>query len=242
MFHRASRALSAAIAVTSASALVACGATTSSTNIRTAGLVALIDITAERPDQTVVSADMVVGGRNSNTHVVLEGGDQLVASCEGDQREMSTVGNGSYAARFPRSDGEFVVALVRGRDQDAAAPRSAGSLPVPFEISSAFGDTPVSRANDALTITWTPGGTDADVSIELEGDCIHSAELQPGGDPGTFTIEPGKITAWKSQEKDSCNVAVRVVQTKHGQADAALGADSSVVLRQIRATRFVSAP
>jgi hypothetical protein len=247
MFHRANSAaparthgFAARLAVMLASALAGCGATTSSTNIRTAGLVALVDITAERPDQTVVSADMVVGGRNSNTHVVLEGGDQLVASCQGEQREMSSVGNGSYAARFARSAGEFVVALMRG--QDAAAPRSVGSLPLPFEITSAFGDNPYSRANDALTITWAPGGTDAEVSIELEGDCIHSAELQPGGDLGTYSIEPGKITAWKSQEKESCNVAVRVVQTRHGQADPALGADSSVVLRQIRATRFVSAP
>lgn len=217
-----------------------CGATASSTNIRTAGLVALIDITAERPDQTVVSADMVVGGRHSNTHVVLEGGDQLIASCEDEQHEMSSVGNGSYAARFARSDGEFVVGLVR--DTDEGAPRSVGALPAPFEITSMFGDTPISRANDALTVTWTPAGTDASVSIELEGDCIHSQDIEIGGDPGSYTLDPGKITAWKSQEKDSCNVALRVVQTKHGQPDPALGADSSVVLRQIRATRFVSAP
>jgi hypothetical protein len=220
--------------------LAACGATTSSKNIRTAGLVALIDITAERPDQTVVSADMVVGGRNSNTHVVLEGGDQLVASCGDEQQDMSSVGNGSYAARFARAEGEFVVAP--GRGENSAAPHSVGSLPPPFEITSAFGDTPISRANDSLTVTWTPGGSDAVVSLELEGDCIHSTELDAGGDPGTFTIEHGKIVAWKRQEKDSCNVAVRVVQTKHGQPDPALGADSSVVLRQIRATRFVSAP
>ena len=226
--------------VVSAACAAGCGATTSSTNIRTAGLVALIDITAERPDQTVVSANMVVGGRNSNTHVVLEGGDQLTASCEDAQHEMSSVGNGSYAARFARSEGEFVVALAR--TNDPAAPRSVGTLPASFEITSTFGDTPISRADDPLVITWTPGGTDASVSIELEGDCIHSENLELGGDPGSFTVEPGKVTAWKSQEKQSCNVALRVVQTKHGQADPALGADSSVVLRQIRATRFVSAP
>jgi hypothetical protein len=195
---------------------------------------------AERLDQTVVSADMVVGGRHSNTHVVLEGGDQLVASCEDEHHELSSVDNGSYAARFGRSDGEFVVGLVRA--QDSPAPRSLGRLPASFEITSMFGDAPISRANDTLTVNWAPGGTDAAVSIELEGDCIHSEVLEAGGDPGTFTITAGKLTAWKSQEKDSCNVAVRVVQTKHGQADPALGADSSVVLRQIRASRFVSAP
>jgi len=217
-----------------------CGATTSSKNVRTAGLVALIDITSERPDQTIVSADMVVGGRHSNTHVVLEDGDQLVATSRGQKLDMSSLGNGSYVARFARSDGEFVVGLERASDKPA--PRSVGQMPASFEITSLFGDTPVSRANDTLTITWTPGGTDSVVSIELEGDCIHSTVLDAGRDPGTFTIEHGKISAWKSQEKDSCNVALRVVQTKHGEPDPALGADSSVVLRQIRATRFVSAP
>jgi hypothetical protein len=115
-------------------------------------------------------------------------------------------------------------------------------LPASFEITSMFGDSPVSRANDTLTISWTPGGSDAVVSVELEGDCIHSENYEAGSDQGSFIIQPGKLTAWKSQEQESCNVAVRVVQTKHGQPDPALGADSSVVLRQIRATRFVSAP
>jgi hypothetical protein len=221
-------------------ALAACGTTASSKNIRTAGLVALIDITAERPDQSVVSANMVVGGRHSNTHVVLEDGDQLVASCDGEQHALSSVGNGSYSARFARGDGEFIVALLRATD--AAAPRNVGSLPAAFEITSTFGDAPISRANETLTLTWTPGGTDAVVSIELEGDCIHSEEFQAGADQGRFTIEPGKLTAWKNQEQDSCNVAMRIVQTRHGEPDPALGADSSVVLRQIRAARFLSAP
>jgi hypothetical protein len=231
----------AAAAGLAACALTACGATTSSKNVRTAGLVALIDITSERPDQAVVSANMVVGGRHSNTHVVLEDQDQLVASCDGETHDLESVGNGSYSARFSRGDGEFVVALQRAAT-DSAAPRSVGTLPASFDITSMFGDEALSRANDTLTLTWTPGGSDAVVSVELEGDCIHSENFEAGNDQGTFTIQPGKLTAWKNQEKESCNVAVRVVQTRHGQPDPALGADSSVVLRQIRATRFVSAP
>jgi hypothetical protein len=203
-------------------------------------LVALIDVTSEQPQQAVVAAGVVVGGQHSNTHVVLEGGDRMVASCEGEQHDMLSVGNGSYEARFTRSDGEFVVGLLR--DVDAPAPRSVGRMPVPFEITSHFPDTPISRANDPLTVSWSPGGTDAEVSIEIEADCIHSAYLQVAGDPGKFVIEPGKLSAWKNQEKEACNAALRVVQTKKGQADPALAAHSSVVLRQIRATRFVSGP
>src|SRR5688572_13010149 len=137
-----------AIMLAAACALAACGATTSSKNVRTAGLVALIDITSERPDQTVVSANMVVGGRDSNTHVVLEDGDQLVATSRSEKLEMSSVGNGSYAAHFARSDGEFVIGLERASDM--SAPRSVGNMPAAFEITSLFGDVPMSRANDAL--------------------------------------------------------------------------------------------
>lgn len=218
-----------------------CGATsTSSRNVRTAGLVALIDITSEQPEQAVVAADVVVGGQRSNTHVVLEDGDRLIASCEGEQQDMSSVGNGSYEARFTRGDGEFVVALLR--DGGTSAPQSAGRLPEPFEITSNFPDTPISRANDPLTITWSPSGRDAVISIEIEGDCIHSQDLQVPGDPGTFVIAPGKLSAWKNQDKDACNAALRLVQTKKGVPDPALDHDSSVVMRQIRATRFVSGP
>ena len=221
-------------------AQLGCSATTSSRNIRTAWLVALIDVTAEQPQQAVVSTDVVVGGQHSNTHVVLEGGDRLVASCDDEHHDMNSVGNGSYEARFGRSEGEFVVGLVR--DGDPPAPRSVGRLPASFDITSEFSEAPISRANDTLTLTWSPGGGDAALTVELEGDCIHSEELQVAGDPGTFVIEPGKLTAWKSQEKEACNVALRVVQTKKGDADAALDRDSSVVLRQIRTTRFVSGP
>jgi hypothetical protein len=223
-----------------AAASAACGSATLSNEVHTSGLVALIDVTAEHTDQAVVSADILLSGQHSNSQVVLEGGDRLEASSGGEQSAMESVGNGSYEARFARGEGKFVVGLVR--TGDVSAPRSVGTLPPPFEITSNFGEEPVSRAHAPLTITWAPSGSGAETSIELEGDCIHSAELQIGSDPGTYVIAPGKLNAWKSQEKESCSVAVRVVQLRKGQADPALDRDSSVVLRQIRTARFVSSP
>lgn len=220
--------------------LAACGSATLSNEVHTSGLVALIDITAEHTDETVVSADILLGGRSTNSQVSLQGGDRLEASSGGEQHAMESVGNGSYEARFAHAGGEFVVGLMRGGD--VSAPRSVGTLPPPFEITSSFGEAPVSRAHDPLTLTWTPSGSGAETSIEVEGDCIHSAEFQIGSDPGTYVIEAGKLSAWKSQEGESCSVAVRVVQLRKGQADPALDRDSSVVLRQIRTTRFVSSP
>ena len=218
----------------------ACGTTTASSRVRTADLVALIDITAEQPASCVVAADVMVSGNRSNAHVVLEGGDHLHASCGGRPREMRSVDNGSYQATFERFAGECTVALTR--EVDVPAPHSIGTLPAPFEIVSDFGDQPISRANDTLALRWSPRDGGAEITIELEGDCIHSQEFQVTGDPGVFVIEPGKLAAWEGQEKESCNVAVRVVQLRKGYADPALDHDSSVVLRQIRVTRFVSSP
>jgi hypothetical protein len=218
----------------------ACGASTSSRNIRTAGMVALIDVAAQRPDQSTVTAEIVVGGASSNTSVILEGGDRLFAENGGQKLEMNAVGKGTYEARFAKADGEVVVSLQR--DTDTPAPKSVGTMPVTFEITSTFDDTPHSRDKDNLTITWSPGNTDADVTIGLDGDCIHSEEFKVGGDPGTYTIEAGKITAWKKQKNEACNVAVQVVHTRKGSTDPALDRDSRFELRQMRAVRFVSGP
>jgi len=221
-------------------AQLGCAASASSRDIRTSALVALVDVTSEQARQAVVSANVVVGGAHSNAYVELEDGDRLVASCEGEPRDMTSTGNGSYQARFARDDGEFVVGLMRAGHR--SAPHSVGRLPTAFAITSDLGAKPFSRANDAMTLSWSPGGSDADVTIEIEGDCIRSAELHAGRDAGRFVIEPGKLTTWKNQEKQACNVVLRVVQTRKGQPDPALDPNSSVVLRQIRTIRFVSRP
>jgi hypothetical protein len=202
--------------------------------------VALIDITSEQTDEAVVSADIVVGGQGSNTHVVLEGDDHLEASSGAEHHPMVSLGNGTYEAHFAHPSDQFVVSLERGAGVPAA--RSVGTLPASFEISANFGEQPYSRANDALTLRWSPAESGADVTVEIEGDCVHSEEFQMQGDPGRFVIEAGRLTAWKNQERDACGVVLRVVRTCKGRPDPALDKDSSVVLRQIRSTRFVSAP
>jgi hypothetical protein len=218
----------------------ACSATTSSRNIRTAGLVALIDVTAKDDSHATVSTSMVIGGASSNTYVVLEGGDRLYAEANGDKHEMNATSDGEYEAKFDRAEGEYTVSLTR--DVDAAAPKSSGTMPPPFQITSDFGDSPLSRKKDSVTFTWTPGGSSSDVEIELEGDCIHSEHYNVGGDPGSFTIDPRKLEAWSSDKKKSCNVTVEISHTTHGTTDPAFDTDSSFELRQVRKTRFVSGP
>lgn len=219
---------------------VACSATTSSRNIRTGGLVALVDVTADSDQQSVVSTQLVIGGSSSNTYVVLEGGDRLYAETNGDKREMNATSDGEYEAKFARAEGEFVVSL--SRDVDSAAPKSSGTLPAPFQITSNFGDEPKSRRKDKVEVSWSPGNSGADVTIRIEGDCIHSQEYKVGGDPGSFTIERKQIEAWKSDTKKSCNVGVEVIHLTRGTTDSAFDSDSRFELRQVRRTRFVSGP
>ena len=220
--------------------LAACGATTSSRYIRTAGVVALIDVSSSAEGQSSAKTSLVVGGASSNTSVVLEGGDRLFAEAGGQKQEMNAVGKGDYEAKFGTSGGEFTIGLER--DVDAPARTNKGTLPPPFEVTSQFGDQPLSRKKDEVTLTWAPGDSGADVAIALSGDCILDVDFKVGGDPGTFVIPRGKIEAWKSQEKENCNVTAVITRTTKGTTDPALDSDSRFLLHQVREARFVSGP
>jgi len=218
----------------------ACSATTSSRNIRTAGAVALIDVTSERDKDSVVAAEMVIGGASSNTYMILEGGDELSAEVGGTRKTMVAVGKGDYEARFPVSEGEFVVSFQREGDDDA--PNSRGTMGPPFDIENAHGETPVSRASGTVTLTWSPLDPSADVVVELDGDCVIHDTRKLGGDTGTFVLAPEELRAWKSKKDNTCAVDVQVTRTRTGETDAALDRDSRIRLHQVRRSRFISAP
>jgi hypothetical protein len=218
---------------------IGCGATTSSKNIRTAGVVALIDVTADRKDNAVVNTELVVGGASSNTSLVLDGGDTLYAQAGGERKQLMPVGGEEYEARFTKGK-EFTVSFER--DGDDQAPNSKGTLPDSFEITSSFGSDAISRKDDSVTIEWSPSGTSSDVEIEIEGDCIHDERYRVGGDPGSYTIPKGEIRAWKSKAEEDCNVVVEVKRTNRGDTDPALDPDSRFLLHQVRTARFVSGP
>lgn len=216
----------------------ACSASTSSRNIRTAGVVALIDVTSEAPGQSSLDTELVIGGANSNTNVVLEGGDTLSADAAGQHLPLTVQGKGEYGARFPTSEGEFVVALAR--DVDVPAPNSRGTLGPPFDIAPI--DRPISRGGEALTITWTPVDPSAQVEIELEGDCLIRETRSLGPDTGSASFPPGTLRAWKKQVNDTCLVSAKLTRTRLGSSDPALGPDSRFRLSHVRTLRFSSAP
>jgi len=218
--------------------VVGCTENTSSRNIRTAGMVALIDVSSSGQQQSTVDMKLVVGGPNSNTYVVLEQGDGVQATAGGQTQPMQAVSAGQYQVRFPTAEGDFSVTLTRQGDQEVLV--SSGTMPPPFEITTKFAADPIPR-NQPVTVEWSPSGTMAQVSIEVDGDCIFGERFSPG-DSGTFTIPPGKLRAWKSKADQSCNVDIVITRSYSGKPAAGFDSDSRFALHQIRTTRFVSGP
>jgi hypothetical protein len=215
-----------------------CTANTSSRNIRTAGMVALIDVSSSNSGQSTVGMKLVVGGANSNTYVVLEQGDSVSATAAGQTQAMQAVSAGEYEVRFPTAEGEFVVTLTRSADQEELV--SSGTMPPPFELTTAFPSEAIPRT-EPVTIEWAPAGSQAQVSIEADGDCIFRDKFTTG-DTGSFTIPAGKLKAWKSKANQDCKVDLTVTRTVAGQAASGFDSDSRFLLHQVRKTHFVSGP
>lgn len=225
------------LALASCALLSACSASTSSRNIRTAGIVALIDVKSEAAGAASVDTELVIGGANSNTNVILEAGDALSASAGGQEQPLNVQGTGEYGARFATSDGEFVVSLARS--VDAPAPASRGALGPAFDITPPA--APVSR-KEALVISWTPVDPESQVEVELSGDCVIRESKQLGADPGSITFNPGELRAWKKQQNQTCPVQVEVTRTRLGTTDPALDPDSKFRLHTVRRAQLSSAP
>jgi hypothetical protein len=193
-----------------------------------------------------VEVTLTVGGDESNTYVILEEGDELIALADGDEKTMEKVSDGEYEATFDTiaEDTEFEVHLERENDEDATG--NHGSLPPPFMITSDLGDEPYSRLTDDITITWDPSGSDDDMLLEVsdEDTCITAtADFDPAGDSGEYTIEADEDDPpLGNDDEDTCDAQVDVIRKREGEIDGNLDRESTFFLRQVRSTTFVTAP
>ena len=218
-------------------ALAGCTESTSSSNNKTGGIAALIEVTATSDSSSRVKATLKVGGDESNTYVQLDNGDKLVAEANGDQKPMTAESTGVYEAEF--ADGkegtEFRVDLQR--PNDTPAPNSRGVLPAPFTIGAI--DSGLSRANDALTITWDPSGKDGSMHLEINGSCIF---LYPKdiSDTGSYEIAAGELDSTGGDKPETCDLDVELSRTTKGSADPAYDNESYVHLSQVRKSTIKS--
>src|SRR5262245_48768485 len=116
-------------------ALCGCKETLDSKNIRTQGISATIEATADSETSTEVIATLLAGGNESNTYIDLNSGDKISAEGNGELVVMTAESTGVYRAQFNtgEADVEFKVLLEREDDDDALG--NSGTLPAPFALA-----------------------------------------------------------------------------------------------------------
>jgi len=220
--------------------------TTSSSNIRTGGIAALIDVYADDDTTATVHVELRVGGSSSNTYVALEGGDSLSATAGGKTKKLTSVDTGVYEADFSGLEAgtEFQVTLERP-DDDTASDNS-GTLPDPFTLDEPASD--LSRSEDDLPLTWAPADTGDGMHVEIDGDCIFRYRHDMS-DTGSFTVAAGKLESTvdddpktEVDERETCDLTAHVERTSDGSADTLFDPESYFKLHQRRSAKFTSNP
>lgn len=238
-----SKIILSAVLVSSAALFGCSREVTSSANIKTPGIAALIDVTAESDSLSTVVAELRIAGSSSNAFVSLDGDDKLVATAGDTSKDMVVEDlAGVYEAEFPTAaaDTKFTVALERGAGDESARANS-GNLPAPFAIGPTPATKP-SRATEDITLTWTPVDTSAQMVAELTGTCIFSETIKVVGDEGTLLIPKGQLQSTGGDMPKECEINVTMKRTRTGVADPVFDKESSFELHQVRKTSFVSAP
>jgi len=234
------------LAILSCVALAGC-LSVDSADIATHGLYADLEVEATGDGQSLVSAELRVGGELSNVCVDLGGGDRLMAS-EGAVsrtlgRRSDVLGRIWYESLLPTdAEGtEVRVALERPPELGVSAPDSAVTLPAGFAITSPGQGTSHSRAA-ALTVAWQPGRADP-MRLEVSGFCIAPAFLAVPPWAVSFTIAGSQLRALDGTPPgDSCEVRVVLVRSRAGWVDPAYGEGGSFEARQVRGVTIVSTP
>lgn len=214
--------------------------TTSSSNIKTAGIAALIDVNAVNDTQATVHVELVVGGSSSNTYVTLEGGDTLVAIVGTSEKTLQAIDTGVYEANFSgvAEDTEFKVELRRPNDTPATD--NHGTLPSPFTLTAPTAD--LSRATDDLVATWTPSGKSDPFILNFSGTCIFDKGVDVAGDPGTQTVAKGTLESTGGNTPEACDIKLSAERSRAGTKDSAFDPESWFKLHQNRAVSFTSKP
>lgn len=227
-------------ALLSTVALLGCKETTSSEFIRTAGIAALMSVTAESADSSKLHVELRVGGAQSNTYVILDGGDELTARVGDETKDLYSVDEGVYEQTFATAaQVELTVGLDREEDEDA--PNSKATLPASFTITQPGATDELSRETDSVFIVWTPVAN-AEGTISLSGACISAQSFSVSGTAGMYNVAPGELTSLDEMMPESCTVDVEMTFTREGTADPAYDDESYFRASQVRRTSFVSNP
>jgi hypothetical protein len=236
MFHRSTLA---SLCLVGLAAMGCSKETTGSSNIKTGGIAALIDVYAEDDTTATVHVELKVGGDSSNTYVDLEGSDKLVATAGDKSKTLSVVDSGIYEADFSGLEPGTEFQVVLDRPDDTTASDNSGVLPDPFDFEEPASD--LSRADDDLELVWAPSGTGDDMEVEIDGSCTFPYSHSMS-DSGAYTVAAGEIESTGGDKPEACNLTAQMTRTKEGVADTLFDPESHFRLHQVRTAKFSSNP
>lgn len=215
--------------------------TTSSSNIKTGGIAALIDVYADSDNTATVHVKLVVGGEDSNTYVDLEGTDKLSAIAEGTTKTLSAIDPGVYEAKFSGVGEDTRFSVVLERPDDVTASDNTGTLPAPFVFELEPATTNPSRTTDDIPLTWTPANTGDAMKLDIDGDCIFHYSKNVS-DTGSYVVAKGTLDSTGGSMPETCDLTVEVTRSRDGSADGKFDPESHFRLHQRRHLSFTSTP
>jgi hypothetical protein len=212
--------------------------TTSSANIKTGGIAALIDVYADNDSTATVHVELRVGGSSSNTYVTLAGKDELIATAGKKSKTLEMVDSGVYEADFAVEGGtDFQVTLER--PDDVTASDNGGTLPDSFTLDEPASD--LSRKTDNLELTWAPADTGDSMQVNIKGSCIFSYDHDMS-DTGSFVVDAGELDSTGGDKPKTCDLTASVERASTGSADTLFDRESYFRLHQRRSAKFTSNP
>ena len=234
------------VAVASAFVAVACTKVESS-SIKTAGMSAHINVTADGSGKATASATLNVDG-NVTDYVDLSAGDAFSATAGGKTQSMdrnNVLNVISYTTDFTGGlDAEntaYTIAFTRA--SDTSAPSSTCAMPKPYAIKTPASGATLSRTKDDLVVTWDVVGSDP-MTYDVSGPCIQGIVQQSiASDTGTLTIAKGTLVpSDPSHANDTCQATIALRRTRNGTLDPAYGHGGAIFAQQTRSLTISSTP
>ncbi|HVY29493.1 MAG TPA: hypothetical protein VHB79_23200 [Polyangiaceae bacterium] len=213
--------------------------TTSSKNIKTPGIAALIDVYADTDSTATVHVALKIAGSSSNAYVTLEGTDKLKATAEGVEETLEVVDTGIYEAKFKgvKEDTEFNVTLERPDDETASD--NTGTLPPPYTLDDPMSN--LSRKTDDLPLSWAPAESGDSMALDIDGDCIFHWSKNVS-DTGMYTVAADTLDSTGGDKPETCDLTLEVDRNRKGSADGKFDPESYFKLHQRRSATFTSKP
>lgn len=202
----------------------------------------LADVVADGGDTVAVTVEFKLGGPFSNTYAALQPEDELRVVAGDETTVLSETVDGTYGATVEAPAPGTVVRLVLVREDHEGA-SAQGSLPAPFDFSSAPDGETLSRTEDPIELAWSDGDpADTTMVVEVFSEGCFALERRPVVTPGSLSLAAGALMSTEPDTALTCTGTVAAKRTRLGEVDAALAPESVFRLQQVRTRSFTSEP